>query len=100
MLVIEAIPFVVFLAALGLLVVGPFAFVRALAYRRVIRGEGSRRGGQLVRIFPSWVFRIVVEGEFASSGLTRRIGFTCLNANLRTPVSRARSVVPRQKSSR
>ncbi|HUE73090.1 MAG TPA: hypothetical protein VMP01_19555 [Pirellulaceae bacterium] len=83
MQVIEAILFVVLLAALGLLIVGPFAFVRALAYRRVIRGEVSRRGGQLVRIFPSWVFRIVVEGW----NVGRRIRFKWVDQADRVHVS-------------
>jgi hypothetical protein len=83
MQVLEAILFVMFLVALGFVAIGPLVVVRALAYRRVVRAEVARRGGSLVHVFPSWIFRMVVDGWRVG----RRVRFEWVDGEDRMRVS-------------
>jgi len=83
MLLIETILFLLFMIALALLITGPFALVRAVAYRRVIRAEIAKRGGDLVRVDPWWIFRKFVDGWHVG----RRIRFQWIDGQHRTHVS-------------
>lgn len=81
--VVEAIVFVMFIVAIGFVIFGPLALVRWLTYRRVIRWEVACRGGSLVHIHPSWIFRLIVEGWRVG----RRIRFEWVDGEDRMHVS-------------
>jgi hypothetical protein len=69
--VIESFVFLLTLIALGLLMVAPFTIIQAQSYRRVISDKVAGRGGRLVRVFPSWIFKMVGAGWWVG----RRVRF-------------------------